>query len=111
MIQKKALRTKTREIEEYNTSLQYICKESALTKLHKMPSRVLFFSATRKPNGKEKEEKRKNQEKKSHLCINLHVTLALQDLNLLTAPGPVSLEVNLELGRSNTEHLHQCRLS
>lgn len=46
MIQKKALRKKTREIEEYNASLQDICKGSALTKLHKMPSRVLFFSHT-----------------------------------------------------------------
>jgi hypothetical protein len=110
MIQKKALWTKTRVIEEYNTSLQDICKESALTKLHKMPSRVLFFSHTEAEWERERRKTEKSR-KRSHLCINLHITLALQDLDLLTAPGPVSFEINLELGRSNTEHLHQCRLS
>jgi hypothetical protein len=109
MIQKKALRIKTREIEEYNASLQDICKGSALTKLHKMPSRVLFFNHTEAEWERERRKTEKSR-KKSHLCINLHITLALQDLNLLAASGPVSLEVNLELGRSNTEHLHQCRL-
>lgn len=59
----------------------------------------------------EREREKRKGIKDPHLCVDLHTTLRLEDLDFLSAAGPVGLELNLELGRKHTEHLHQCRLS
>lgn len=68
-----------------------------------MPSENLFLTSTRQDISRRTEAK-ETATRSVHLSISVHTTL-LEDLNLSRLPRPLSLKIDLELGRSHTKHL------